>query len=220
MKQIYLCIAFVGTTLFSFSQKINLKETNASFSVGSKNAIVVTVPFGNKDIIEKEVKSLLKSWEGKYKDSKNEAQCIQGSLKSLGNKAFDAYIVTEDEKDAISIALAVDLGGAYLTSREHQSQYKEFEKVMKQLGKDCANRSVEKELEVAKEILEDLTDDQKKLEKDKSDLEKDIENYKAKIADAENKIKENEGKQDRKKTEIGTQTTIVKEVEQKMKAIQ
>lgn len=220
MKHYYLLLNFLLLSILGFSQKIKINEQTESFGVGSKNAIVITIPYGNKDVVEKEVKSLLKSWDGKYKDSKNEFQCIQGGMKSLGNKLFDAYAKMTEDKEYIQVALAVDLGGAFMTSREHSSQYKEFENAMKKLAKDCANKSVEKELEVAKEILEDLTDDQNKLIKEKTDLEKDIEDYKKKIAEAENKIKENGSKQERKATEISTQGTVIKEIENKLKSIQ
>jgi tRNA G10 N-methylase Trm11 len=56
MKQITLLATTLFTT-FVFSQEIKTSSDKISFSHGSFDAIVVTIPYGNKDIIEKELKS-------------------------------------------------------------------------------------------------------------------------------------------------------------------
>ena len=82
MKQITLLATTLFTT-FVFSQEIKTSSDKISFSHGSFDAIVVTIPFGNKDIIEKELKSEMKDWGGKYNSSKGEYTAKEAKMKAM-----------------------------------------------------------------------------------------------------------------------------------------
>ena len=56
MKLIKLLVVLFTVNSF-FAQEVKVKEESYSFNFGSKNAIVAQIPFGNKDVLEKELKS-------------------------------------------------------------------------------------------------------------------------------------------------------------------
>lgn len=208
-------------TGFSFAQnEIKLSEEMQTYNLGSKNSIVVTIPYGNKDIVEKQIKAELKDWNGKYDFKNDEYTVLQGTTKFMGVKPFDAQVKIVSVQDGnFRVAFAIDLGGAYLSSREHGEQYKAMSERIKVFAQEAAMKCVEKDLETNKDNLSDLEKTQRGLEKDKKNLEEDIEDYKRKIAEAEDKIKENIKNQETQKASIKTQTEKVAESEKKMKSL-
>lgn len=218
MKQIVLAVSLF-TAVFSFAQEVKVSEENISFNNGSHNAIVVTIPYANRDVVEKELKSEMKDWGGKYSNGKGEHQAMQASMKAMGDKYFDGYAKVIESGDQIKVAFAVDLGGAYLDSRQHGAQYKVIQEKAKKFAARTAESGVELELAAEAKIL-------KEMEKDKSDLEKsieksksDIEDYKKRIAEEEQRIKDNEAALSKKGEEITTQTGKIADVEKKKKNI-
>src|SRR4051812_8275370 len=115
MRSITLVAAMAATTFF-YAQEVKTNEENVSFTNGSHNAIVVTIPYGNKDIVEKALKSEMKDWGGKFNSSKGELQTTGSSSKAMGDKPYDGYAkIVSDNADEVKVAFAVDLGGAYLS---------------------------------------------------------------------------------------------------------
>lgn len=220
MKNLFLSfLAFVSISVFA-QNDVKLSEEIQSYALGSKNSIVVTIPYGNKDIIEKQLKSELKDWNGKFDSKGDEYTMTQGTTKFMGPKAFDAFakIITVSEGN-YKVAFAIDLGGAYLSSREHAEQFKAMSERIEAFARETALKCVEQELEKNKDELSDFEKTQRGLEKDKKNLEEDIEDYKRKIAEAEDKIKENVKNQETQKATIKTQQEKVSETERKLKGL-
>lgn len=195
--------------------EVKVAEEHYAFSVGSKNSIIVTVPYGKIDIVEKELKNELKNWGGKYNSSKGEFTVSQGSVKSMGAKPFDAYARPFVSGDAVKVAVAIDLGGAYLSSSQHSTQFSAMKEKLKDFAIRAAKECVAEELKAEQKILTGFEKDQKDLEKEKETLLKSIEDYKKKISDAEKKIEENTTNQSKKKEEITKQTEKIAEVDKK-----
>jgi molecular chaperone DnaK (HSP70) len=218
MKQLLLA-ATLFTAAFSFAQEVKTSEESVSFSNGSHNAIVVTIPYANKEVVEKELKSEMKDWGGKHNSSKGEHTAIQASMKSMGSKPFDGYAKIIESGDVIKVAFAVDLGGAYMDSRQHSAQYKVIQERAKKFATKTATTGVENELAAEAKILKEMEKDKSDLEKSIENSKKDIEDYKKRIEEAEQKIKDNESALSKKGEEITTQTTKIGDVEKKKKSI-
>lgn len=218
MKQITLFAATLFTT-FVFSQEIKTSNDKISFSHGSFDAIVVTIPYGNKDIIEKGLKSEMKDWGGKYNSSKGEYTAKEAKMKAMGDKYFDGYAKIIESGSEIKVAFAVDLGGTYMNSSQHRDQYKEIESRARKFAQAASKESVNAMIEAETKTLKKLTGEKEDLLKDIEDSKKDIEDYKKKIAEAEQKIKDDEAASQKKEGEIGTQTTKLGEVEGLLKKI-
>lgn len=218
MKQLTLFVATLFTTL-AIGQEVKTSNDKVSFSHGSFDAIVVTIPHGNKEVIEKELKSEMKDWGGKYNSSKGEYTAKEAKMKAMGDKYFDGYAKIIESGTEIKVAFAVDLGGAYLNQREHGSQHKEIENRAKKFGQSAAKESVNGMIELETKMLKKLNGEKEDIAKDIERSKKDIEDYKKKIADAEQKIKDNEAATQKKEGEISSQITKLEEVTGLLKKI-
>jgi hypothetical protein len=218
MKQLTLFVATILTT-WVVGQEVKTSNEKVSFSHGSFDAIVVSIPYGNKDVVEKELKSEMKDWGGKYNSSKDEYTAKQAKIKAMGDKYFDGYAKIIESGSEIKVAFAVDLGGAYLNHREHGDQHKAIEGRVKKFGQSAAKESVNGMIETETKALKKLTGEKEDLLKDIEHSKKDIEDYKKKITEAEQKIKDDESATQKKESEIGTQTSKLGEVQELLKKI-
>jgi molecular chaperone DnaK (HSP70) len=220
MKKLLFLLSSLFTISSISAQSVSVSEQNESFSVGNKNAIVVTIPFAKLDFVEKELKSEMKNWGGKYNSGKSENVVTQGQMKEIGEKLFDGYAkIITDKNGGIKVAFAFDLGGAFLSSSMHKEQYNVVMARLKSFGVKCSTKAVEEELKAEEKALKSLEKEQEDLVKEKEDLEKSIENYKQKIAEAEKNIEKNSENQGKKHEEIKTQKTKVEAVSKKQKSI-
>lgn len=218
-----LVLAIAAFISFSgFAQKIKVKESNESIGEGSHNALVVTLYGVNPSDAEDEFKSFMKGYDGK-KSSKGGAIFIDNALiKEMGANTIDIYGKANGNKgDAeITFIVAFDLGGVFLNSSEHKSQFNTAEKIVKDFAIKATKNAVEEQLKGAQKIQSKLEDNQKELEKENKNLNSDIEDYKAKIKRAEDDIVKNKSAQDAKKVEIEAQKKVVADIETKLKAVE
>ena len=215
MKQLFTLL-LTAFSLGALAQgEVKVSEEHYAFSTGSKNSIIVTIPYGKLDIVEKELKEELKGWGGKYNSSKGEYTSMQATMKSMGAKPFDAYARPFSSGETVKVAFAIDLGGAYLSSSQHGAQFTAMKERVKDFAVKAAKACIAEEMKAEQKILTGFEKDQKDLEKEKETLLKSIDDYKKKISDAEKKIEENINNQTKKKEEITNQTAKVGEIEKK-----
>jgi chromosome segregation ATPase len=123
-------------------------------------------------------------------------------------------------KDGSPIAVfAIDLGGAFMNSREHPNQSQGFEKSLLKFGKLCVNTAIDEEIKAEQKILKSLENDQKSLEEKLSDYEKDIINYTNQIKETEKKISDVKSNQEKKKDDLKTQKSKIESIEKKRKTL-
>jgi chromosome segregation ATPase len=198
MKVLSLTILFL-TPFIIFCQKISVSDGNTDFAIGisgSKPSLQVSIPFGDFDVVEKMLKKELKDFNGKLDDKKNEYFVSLGEIKELGKKPFDIYAKIIGSKDSpISICWAVDF------------------------ATEASEASIDKQIELEKDILKELEKDKDKLIKEQEDLKADIEDLKKKITEKESDIQKAKGKEDSKKTEISAQENKLKSVEKRKEQI-
>ena len=215
MKFTFAFLAFFFVSSF-FSQNVIIAERNAAFSSGSKNAIIITIPYTTVEFGEKAIKDELKNWGGKSNSSKGEFSTYQSQTKELGEKLFDSYAKIIEAKDGnITIAFAIDLGGAYLSSSIHKEQFTAFSNRLKTFAIKTSKESVSEELKNQEKILKDHQKFSENLEKDKATLEANILDYKKKIEEASAKIEKNKVDQAKKKEEIKAQEIVVGAINKK-----
>lgn len=214
MKQLFI-LALTAISFGSFAQnQIKTSEESVAYSVGSRNSIIVTVPYGKADIVAKELKKEMKDWGGKLKASKTESTTFQSSLKNMfERKTFDTYakVITVDNE--VKVAVAVDLGGAYMTSKDHPSQYGEMKVRLENFAATAAKASVKDNVKAEEKILSTLQKEEKSLEKVKESHLKEIESYKKKIEESQKKIEDNIVLQTKKKDEVKAQAAKIKALE-------
>jgi len=219
MKPLYL-ILFLFCSIDSMSQSIKVKESKSDFSVAQNvNALVVEIPYVSQDFVEGKIKKLFKGL-GKHKESKKEHIALMVELKDLGKIPFNAYAVSSlSSDDAVSVRFGFDLGGAYLSSKDHPEKYKVIEKIIEDFASKTVKSWVEDIVRDENKRLNSLEKEQKDLVKRKEHLEKEIKDFEKKIVDNKNSIKENLENQSTKKNEIETQKKQVELVEKQLKSL-
>lgn len=222
MKKI-ITLALLSAGTLAFSQEIKVREANESFSTGSNNAFIVTIYENSKD-------DVMSAWKSQLKDFKNEKVKANGNeivgdnilVKDWGNNPADFYTKFDENKDKkeVTMAVAVDLGGAYLKSSGDQKEKAKYvEKMIKDFAVKVTRDAIEDKMKDQEKALSKLEDAQKDLEKDNKNSKSDIEDYKAKIKKAESDIKANEESQVKKKAEIEAQKKVVADIKKKYDAV-
>jgi hypothetical protein len=166
-----------------------------------------------------EDESFLKEF-GKPKENKGEFIVLLGKEKKVSDKPFDVYARVMTGKDGLPIAVfAVDLGGAFMNSREHPNQSEAMERLLIQFGIDCSNTGIDEEVKLEQKILKTLEKEQNNLEKGLSGYEKDIADYKEKIKETERKISDVKSNQAKKKDAFKAQESKIEAIERKRKTL-
>ena len=217
MKRIFtLLIALIA---FGGYAQIKISEKNVNID-GSKNGFYIEIPFADKKYTEKELKDLFKDWKGSFSDKKGVMMADDAELKDMGDNTFDAYgTVEENGEDGVFVSVAIDLGGAYLNSGEHGSQFKVMEKILQKWAVDVAKEVIGEEIKEEEKVLKDKEKELEDLEKEQEKLEKEIEDYKKKIEDNKKAIEESKKSQEEQKEKIKTQQGVVEAAKKKQQGI-
>ena len=219
MKRFFLLITAIALGSTGFSQKkIEVNESNEGFSTGNHNALSVVVYGADKHDVEKAWKKQLKDMKGNVK-AKNEIFADDCRIKKMSDNTFDVYSKVVEEDENIKVVAAFDLGGAYLSSGEHKEFFPFLKDIMYEFGVQETKAAIGKILKEEEKTLHGLEKEQEGMEKDVEDMKKEIEDFKKKIEENEKKIEETKEEIEKKKEEVKTQQGVVKEVEEKQKAV-
>lgn len=216
-------LAFAFTLALSASaQKIKVKQSSENIGGGSHNALTVTLYGINPSDAEDAFRSFMKKYDGKRSTKDGAIFVDHATIKEFGNNTIDIYGKAQGKKGdpEITFVVAFDLGGAFLNSGDHKTQYNEAEKIVKEFAIKATKDAIEDKLKAAQKIQSNFEDEQKSLEKDKKSKEDDIEDYKKKIKKAEDDIVKNKADQDKKKGEIEAQKKVVGEIDKQLKSVE
>lgn len=219
---------------FSFLAKAQVRETTASMSAGSNNALIIDLEYTDAEKVLDEFEKYVEDFKAKAKKKKGEIFADNAQVKNIGgNNTIDIYARAEKGEMKSILTVWFDLGGAYLSSKNHTEKYGEAEKWLKEFAKRMVKRGIEDELKAEQKKAELLADEQKNLIKEKEKLdrsivdgEKEIKEMEAKIAQtklnidkAKQDIITNLDKQKVKATDLEKQKESVKKVEVKLKGL-
>lgn len=208
----FITLSLIAFSSYCIAQSISVKEGNEKFSSGSHSSAIATISENNLNDVMSEWKKVLKDYKHeKVKDDNNEVFGDNILIKEWGNNPVDIYTKFEEDKKArtVRMSVAVDLGGAYLSSSSDQAKYKYIEQVTKNFAVRMTKAPLAEALKNSEKLMEKLMDNQKDLEKDKKDLQEDIVNYKNKIVKAEKEITVKDGEIVVKKGEVEVQKKVV-----------
>ena len=219
MKKVLFTILTITALNFSFAQdKVQVSESNETFSTGSVNSFSVIVHGGDLDVVTKAWKKQLKDIKGSVK-AKKEIFADDCRIKKMSDNVFDVYSRIEPAEGGVKIIAAYDLGGAYLSSNEHSVMLPYVKDMMYKFAVAETKEAVGAVIKDEEKKLKDLNGEKEDIEKSTEDLKKDIDEYKRKIEEAEKNIKENEGKVSAKSEEIKAQEGVIQKLEAKQKAV-
>jgi hypothetical protein len=221
MKKIAITILALSALAKVHAQKIEVKDGSEKFSNGSHNAYTASIYETTKDDVISKFKSLLKDLKNeKVKTDNGEVFGDNIVIKEWGNNPVDVYASFEEDKSAkkVTIHVAFDLGGAYLTGSDGD-KHSYAKKMVKDFAVKTTKESMGDKVKDLEKVLGKLEDNQKDLERDNKNYKSDIEDYKAKIKKAEENISKNEADQVKKKSEIEAQKKVVEEAKNIMSKV-
>ncbi len=200
------------------AQKTKVKESSEKIGDGKNNALVVYIRESNAKDVEKEWVSLMKKNKAKV-SNKKEIFADDAILPAISSNTVDVYAVANQKDLDVEFIVAFDLGGAFLNSKDHSSQYKAAEKMVYDFAVDISKQSVQAAIAEEQKKLSDMEKKKSGIEKDTQKKEKEIEDYKKKIEDNENDIVKNQKDLEDLENEIKSQQNNISEMEKKYKAI-
>ncbi len=221
MNKYFITILLFAFVFSAFGQRnIEVKGTSHSFSTGNNDALSVVIYESTPKDVSKAWQKQLKDFNGKTSEKKGEVFSDNAIIKKFGdNNAVDIYTRFEETGEGnTTMFVAVDLGGAYLSSSQKE-KYNVMKDIIHDFAKEASQDVVSQQIKDATKVFSGLESDQKQLVKDNENLHSDIESYKDKITKAEDAIKKNEEDQEAKKKEIEDQQKVLDDLNEKLKGI-
>ncbi len=210
----------VETTTVAAPVAVSLvKESERSMSQGSKNGLSLDLPKTTAKFAEKLWKDYVKQYKGDTKkDKKTDEWFTDNALIAGigGANTVDMYAKFSESGETTNVGLWIDLGGAYVGSKDFKDKYAETEKILTGFLAVVQKEQTKEMLNEQADALKKLEKQQSKLEKDNVGLHDDIENWKKKIAKAEEDIKTNVKTQEDTKKKIEDQKKLVDEIQKKL----
>ena len=213
-----LTLVLISVTGFA-QRKIKVHEEKEKIANGTNNALVVTIYDSSQDEIEKAWKKLMKDYDAKI-SHKKEIFADDALVKDISPNTMDIYAFTRKISDEeFEIAVAIDLGGAFLSSSEHSSKYKVMENILHKFAVETTTDAIEDKKKDAEKILDGMVKEKENLEKENEKLANQIEDYKNKISKNESDIEKNKSLKSDKEKEIEAQKKLVEEIAARAKAV-
>jgi hypothetical protein len=199
-----------------------VKEGERSMSQGSKNGLTIELTKTTAKFAEKLWKDYVKQFKGDTKkDKKSDEWFTDNAMIAAigGANTVDMYAKFSENGENTTLGLWVDMGGAYVGSKDFKDKYAETEKILTGFNALVQREQTKIQLDDQTDGLKKLEKQQKGLEKDNTGLHSDIENWKKKIAKAEDDIKLNLKTQEDTKVKIENQRKLVDEIQKKFSSM-
>ncbi len=199
-----------------------VREGERSMSQGNKNALTVDLYKTSPKFVEKLWKDYVKQYKGETKKDRKTEEWFtdNATIGSIGGaNTVDLYAKFTENNDATTLGMWIDLGGAYVGSKEYSDKYAAAEKILTDFALSVQREQTKEQLNEQSDLLKKLERQQRNLEKDNQNLHDDIENWKKKIAKAETDIETNIKSQIDSKAKIEVQTKLVEEVQKKLNSM-
>ena len=217
MKKIIFAL-FVLSSSSIFAQKMKVVEDKADMAGARQNVVAVVIPEVERKSVEKEWCKLMKGYDAKI-SNKKEIFANNALIKTISDKPIDVYALVEETKEGIKLSVAINLGGAFLNSKVHASQYDAVVKIMDNFAKETLISVLDDKISDETKKLKSANNKQDDLVKSKDKLKSNIEKWKDNIKDAEQKIKDNDKDQETAKKEIEEQQKVVDALKIKQKGV-
>ena len=218
MKKLTLSILSICFALSISAQKTKVDEKRENIGDGVNNALVVTIYSADIDDAAKEWKKKMKKAKAKI-SGKNEIFADNADLPYISDNLIDVYAKFDQKGEDVYMIVAYDLGGAFLNSSDHKTQYKAAEKMIYDFAVEISKLCIGNNLEDAEKELKNMNKDLDRLKSDNEGLHKDIQRYEEQIEKAKKEVEDNVKDQENKVKEIEEQQKIVSEIEEKLKKV-
>lgn len=215
-------ILISSTFLFfvAFIANAQITEQAIPMSMGTKNAIMVEIPEAEEKFVNKVWKDFLKGqYKVKTKPNKKTDELFSdnATIPGIGGaNTVDVYAKSGQNGGNVNVSMWVDMGGAFLNSTDHPTQYQQAQDMMERFALEVKVEQTKIELAAQEKTLKKLKSDLKKLKSDNDKYHKEIEVAKDKIKTAEQNIVTNEQQQITTNQNIELQIEAVSAVQTKL----
>lgn len=214
----YLLIMLLGFSTLMFGQEI--VEQERTMSKGLHNGFYLEIPGAERKQAQNIWKDYLKEFAKKVKDKNDEYYTEEARVPLInGNGALTIYAEIKEGRGQSTLYTWVDLGGAYLNSIDHQTQYEGLVQFLEDYFYLVRKDVVKEELEDAEDVLKDIQKELDKLKDKNEDYHKDIEDAQKKIREAEDKIAKNLKEQDDVRIKLEKQRRDVEKIIEKYNSV-
>ena len=214
-------VFFAQTTAKGESSSM-VNEGERVMSQGNKSSLSVNLTKTNTKFAEKIWKEYAKQFKGDYKrDKKNDEYFSDNANVAAigGGNTVDLFMKFAETGENTTATLWIDLGGAFVNSKDFKDKYAEAEKMMMTYAIQVAREQTQIQLKEQQDAQKDFEKQQKRLEDKNNSLKQDIEDWKKKIAKAEQDVIINLKLQEEMKAKIETQKKVVDEVQKKLNSL-
>ncbi len=222
MKKITLSILtlvlFFGmNNVMAQGNEIIVNEIREYMSQGDKTGFEVAIVDADPKDVESSWMKYLKKHKAKVTSSKKSVEVFADNtvIPQISTNTIDVYAIARKAEYGTKLSVFFDLGGAFISSQDHEVAFGAAEGFLKEFALSEAIRVVEVELKTQEKIFKELNKDLSNMIKDKDGYIKEIEKAKALIAQRENDIVNNEAAQETKRQQIAIQEEIVNTVKKK-----
>lgn len=214
-----LCF-FLLIATFGIQLDAQVYEQYKTMSLGDRNALTMTIPQNKDKFVSDMWSDYMKEFynaKSKFNKKTDEWFTDNADIPAIGlGNTIDVYATVEQINDDVRIAVWFDLGGAFLSLREHYDRYPEAEKLMMRFALEVAKKSTEVQLDAEEKKLKDLENDLKKLQNGVERYQKDIERAREAIRKAEEGIAKSEKDQAETLDKIEQQKKAIDAVRRKL----
>lgn len=195
-----------------------VREVYLDMSAGQQPALVLEIPGVSQDLVSDYWKQYMKDFyreKPKWQRRDDEWLSDDADISALSvDNTVDVYAKTEEQGENVEIQLWVDLGGAFLNSREHPDRYTEAEKLLLRFALEVAREKMRLDIKAQEDRLKEMNRDLERLASQKERSEREIERAKETIRQAEADIKQNLQEQADMQAKIAEQEKLVKKMQQ------
>ena len=186
-------------------------------SAGQQSALILEIPSVSQELVSDHWKQYMKDFyreKPKWQRRDDEWLSDDADISVLGaGNTVDIYAKTREREDNVEIQMWVDLGGAFLNSREHPDRYTEAEKLLLRFALEVAKEKMRLDIEEQEDLLKDMNQDLSRLSSQKKRSEREIKRAKETIQKAEADIEQNLQEQEEMQAKITQQEELIKKLQ-------
>jgi hypothetical protein len=218
MKNYFILLLFVS--LMPFISNAQVLEDTVVMCLGSNPALTILIPDAEAKFVDAEWKEFMKPF-GKVTKVKQSRETVASHVQILdigGANEISVYNLNDEATGGVLSTIWIDLGSGYVNSASTPKEYVASVKLLKDFADKVKVDRIANELTEEQKQLEKFESNLTKLQRERDSLNKIIEDSKKRISQAEADIEKNKKDQELAQKEIDSQKGVVSGVQKKLDA--
>lgn len=189
LRKSILCL-FAGVLSFGgMAKEIEVSETSYKFDKSNRPALMVSISMVDESTVEKAWKHFIKEYDPEDFDGGSEMFADNATISRVSDNTVDVYASVEEKGDDIILYVAVDLGGAYLSS-SHGRKHEAMRGIIHDFALELLEDAYKEKVQAQEKIIGKVEKSIKRSNHEKEHLNKEINSYQEKIEENTLEIEE------------------------------